>query len=382
MMAMKSYHLVFVLFLYASLFSQAQEKENLDKLSFTGDFRFRIEQDWNSRKSDGTYRTNRSRLRYRARFGMNYQQNSWASFGLRLRTGYREKQQDPQLTIGDGFNEFNSVPIGFEKLFFRAHYKWFDGWVGKNTFPFEKQNELFWSDNVYPEGIFVSASFKLIDKLIENIKISAAHFILTTSNATFAKDSYIQVIQLTSSHWNRRLSIFPTFYYFNKMPNIPDGNHTYRLNYSIFHLGTNAVILEKPRITLGLDWYKNLENFKQNDSIPTNLRDQKKGLITSLLLGKLKNKGDFIVGAYYTYLERYAAVDFLAQNDWVRWDYSNQGSPDGRLTNFKGLEIMAGYRINKSLKLKMRYFMVDQIVPYGITKENGDRIRLDLDIGF
>jgi len=370
------------MFLYASLLSKAQEIVELDKLSFTGDFRFRIEQDWNSRKSDGTYRTDRSRLRYRARFGINYRHNSWASFGLRLRTGYREKQQDPQLTIGDGFNEFNSVPIGFEKLFFRAQYKWFDGWVGKNTFPFEKQNELFWSDNVYPEGIFVSASFNPNNKLIDNIKMSAAHFILTTSSSTFAKDSYIQIFQLTSSHWNRRLHIFPTFYYFNEMPNIPDGNHTYRLNYSIFHLGTKAVVIEKPRITVGLDWYQNLENLKQNDSIPTSLNDQKKGLITSLLLGKLKNKGDFVVGAYYTYLEQYAAVDFLAQNDWVRWDYSNQGSPDGRLTNFKGLEIMAGYRINKSLKLKMRYFMVDQIVPYGITKENGDRIRLDLDIGF
>ena len=89
---------------------------NTKKLSFTGDFRFRIEQDWNSRKSDGAYRDDRTRLRYRVRFGFNYQYNQWISFGARIRTGNPIKQQDPQLTLGDGFKEFSTLPIGFEKI--------------------------------------------------------------------------------------------------------------------------------------------------------------------------------------------------------------------------------------------------------------------------
>jgi hypothetical protein len=84
----------------------------------------------------------------------------------------------------------------------------------------------------------------------------------------------------------------------------------------------------------------------------------------------------------YTYFERYAAVDFLAQNDWARWDYSSFKSPDGRVTNFEGLELLAGYAFDKKLTVNMRYFIVHQLVPFGISKETGNRVRLDVDIGF
>ena len=377
----KKYFFILLFLIFALPYAYAQEEPE-KKLSFAGDFRFRIEEDWDSRKSDGTYRDDRTRLRYRARAGMNYKANEWASFGIRIRTGDPDKQQDPNLTLGQGFDEFSSLPIAFETLFFRAQYKWLDAWVGKNAFSFEKQNELFWSDNVFPEGIFVSAFFELEPNWIQSMKFSAAHYVMRSNNSSLNKDSYIQVIQATTKHWNNRLTVFPTFYYFNKMPNIPDGNDTYLFNYSIVHLGTKVLALEKQKITVGFDLYQNLENYQQNDSIPDSLKDQKKGFVGSLIWGNLKKKGNFSAGVYYTYLERYAAVDFLAQNDWSRWDYREQGSPDGRVTNFKGLEIDAGYRINKSMTLKMRYFIVNQLIPYGEYLENGNRIRLDLDIGF
>jgi hypothetical protein len=371
----------FLLFLSFNL-SIAQEKAEEKKLSFNGGFRIRLEQDWNSQKSDGTYRDDRFRLRYLARFGMKYQYNTWASFGIRLRTGFREKQQDPHLTLGEGFNEFSTVPIGFDKLYFRVQYKWLDTWIGKNTFPFEKRNELFWSDNVNPEGIFGSAMFKFESGFIQTVKFSAGHFILRSNGSSFSNDEYFQGFQVLTTHWDNRLRIFPSYYFFNKMPNIPDGNETYTLNYKILHLGMNLIIFEEPKISFGLDLYQNVEDLQKNLSVPEELRDQKKGLITNLSWGKLTEKDDFMFQVYYAYLERFAAVDFLAQNDWARWDYSSQGSPDGRLTNFKGLELLAGYMINKNFRLKMRYFVVDQLVPYGISKENGNRIRLDLDIRF
>ena len=66
----------------------------------------------------------------------------------------------------------------------------------------------------------------------------------------------------------------------------------------------------------------------------------------------------------------------------ARWDYSSQGSPDGRLTNFKGYEVMAGYALDKNMNIKIRYFVVNQIKPLHIVKETGSRIRLDFNIGF
>ena len=372
----------FFLFLGTSLLFSQSDSTLIKKLTFTGDFRFRIEQDWNSRKSDATYRDNRSRLRYRFRFGMNYQLIEWAEFGMRIRTGFREKQQDPHLTLGDGFKEFSTVPIGFEKLFFKAHYKKFTGWLGKNTFPFEKQNELFWSDNVYPDGVFISGKFPFESSFIQTLQINGGHFILGTSGATFDQDQYFQGIQAVTSHFNNRLTIFPSFYYFHEMPNIPDGNETYNLDYSILHIGTKATILEKPTVKVGLDYYHNFEDQKSNDSVPQQFKNQNDGIVVSISLGDLKDKGDWMFGAYYTYLERYAIIDFFAQNDWVRWDYSSQGSPDGRLSNFQGLELRMAYLIRKNFRLKVRYFIVEQLIPYGVSKETGQRIRLDLDIGF
>tara|TARA_Y100000385_G_scaffold14347_1_gene14638 strand:+ start:2748 stop:3017 length:270 start_codon:yes stop_codon:yes gene_type:complete len=84
----------------------------------------------------------------------------------------------------------------------------------------------------------------------------------------------------------------------------------------------------------------------------------------------------------YAKLQKFSAVDFLAQNDWVRWDYSSSGSPDGRLTNFSGIELVAGYKINEKVSLKMKYYFVEQLIPLTNNKENGSRIRLDLDVKF
>ena len=95
----------------------AQIDTTKSKLSLDGDFRFRIEQDWNSKNSDGSFRDDRTRLRYRLRFGV-HRQGEWYKTGFRLRTGNPRKQQDPQLTLGEGFKEFGTLPIALEKAYF------------------------------------------------------------------------------------------------------------------------------------------------------------------------------------------------------------------------------------------------------------------------
>lgn len=205
---------------------------------------------------------------------------------------------------------------------------------------------------------------------------------MLNSFSTFSNESFIGIAQVKTEHIDNRLRVFPTFYHFNKMPDIPDGNETFRFDYTIVQLGIEALVFEHPKITVGLDLYRNLQNYNGNDNIQEDLKDQKNGFVASVVWGGLQNKGDFVLGAYYTYLERYSAVDFIAQNDWVRWDYSSQGSRDGRLTNYRGLELTTGYRISKMLMLKIRYFNVEQLVPYGPALENGQRIRLDVNFKF
>lgn len=360
----------------------AQEEPKQKKLKFSADAKFRFEQDWDSRKSDGTLREDRFRIRFRVRAGLNYSPNDWASFGIRFRTGYAEKQQDPNLTIGDGYHEFESVPIGMDKLFFRIRHKSIDGWLGRNTLPFERQNELFWSDHVAIDGAYLSSKHEMHADWIDDIAYSGGIFTMLNSFGTFDDDSFIGIVQVTTSHLDRRLRLFPTFYLFKSMPDVPDGNESARFNYKIAHLGAKALIFDQPKISLGIDIYQNLQNYANNQSIPDELKDQKTGIVFNALYGSLAEKGDMAFGLDLTYLERYAAVDFIAQNDWVRWDYGSQGSRDGRLTNYKGISLMTGYRISKMLQIKVRYFTVEQLIPYGPSLENGNRIRFDIDFKF
>ena len=371
-----TYLLFFLLFPF---YLTAQTDSIQKKLKFTADFRFRVEQDWDSQKSDGTERDDRTRLRYRARLGATYDFKDWVSFGIGIRTGKANNQQSPNITLGD---QFSGVPISLGKIYVNFNYHWLNAWVGKNTFPFEKQNELFWSGSVNPEGVSLSGKFPFENEFIQSLKINAAHFIFATSGTSLGKDSYFEGIQLVSSHLQNRVKFFPAFYYFKNMPNIPDGGDTFNIDYAIIHLGTKVEILKNPKVTAGFDYYQNVQDYNNNDSIPKFLQKQKTGYVANAGIGKLDKKGDWKVELTYSYMERFAAVDYLAQADWARWDYSSTGSPDSRLTNFKGLEIMAGYALAENMDLRVRFFTVEQIVPYGIAKENGNRIRLDFNIGF
>jgi len=350
--------------------------------SFEGDFRFRVEEDWNSRKPDGSYRDNRTRLRYRARVGAKYNFKEWATVGMRIRTGNPIKQQDPQLTLGDTSKEFGTLPIGFEKLYFQAKHKNISGWLGKNTFPFEKNNEQFWSDNVFPEGVFLKGKFSLNSKILNEVSISGGHFIVVTSGESLGNDGYFEGFQSSFKLFDNRFKLFPSLYIFKNIPDIPDGAATFVFDYTIFNLGGKLKLLDKPLIHLDADFYTNLKDYQDNPNIPNRLKNETQGFVSGISYGKLKQKGDWFLKLTYNHLERYAAVDFLTQNDWARWDYSSFDSPDGRLTNYKGIEFVTAYKLNKSMNLVMKYYLVEQLVPYGNALENGNRIRFDLDVKF
>jgi len=375
-------HIISVLICLVVAITVYAQEEQPNKLEFYGDFRFRIEHDWNSLQSDGAFREDRSRLRYRGRVGMNFTGIENVLMGTRLRTGDPKKQQDPQLTLGDNLAEFNTLPIGLELLFAQFEFNSFTAWVGKNSFPYKKQNELFWSDNVFPEGISASHSITFDNGLLDGIDIHAGHFIIRSEQSTFSADSYFQGLQIVTNVSDKAFLIFPSLYIFNNVPDIPDGNETYTLDYTILHLGAQTRLLQSPLLLFGVDYYKNIQDLGDNGSVPEPLRDQKTGFTAQLSIGELSRKGKWKGQLTYAYLERFAAVDFLSQNDWARWDYSSQGSPDGRLTNMKGIELMAGYALNERMDLKLKVYSVKQIIPLGIEKETGDRIRLDLNIRF
>jgi hypothetical protein len=314
--------------------------------------------------------------------GLKYDYKDWARVGLRFRTGDPIKQQDPQITLGTGSREFGLLPFSFEKAYFQAKRGGLKTWFGKNSFPFRKSNELFWSDNVYPEGVFASYTFDIENKSLSALDLRAGHFIVSSAGAALEKDAYFQGLQVNVDLFEQRLKFSPSMFVFKNMADRPDGGGTYTLDYSLAHLGMAIILLEKSSLVLQGDYFSNLEDYNTQDSIPSEFKNQGNGFVLGLAFGTLKKKGDWTFKATYTELQRYAAVDYMAQNDWARWDYSSSGSPDGRLTNIKGIELFAGYAIDANIALKVKYYKVEQLISTGSSKETGDRIRFDIDIKF
>lgn len=368
-----------ILLLSIKIQSQTQIDSSQTGLSYELDFRFRAEHDWDSRKSNGSFRADRSRLRYRLRTGATYNKE-WYSLGFRIRTGQQNKQQDPQLTLGRGFKEFGTLPLGFEKIYFQGTYKNLKFWLGKNDYSFIKNNELFWSDNVFPEGIYLEQDFNLDLESIVKISVKGGHYILSSNGKSFLKDAYFQGIQTSIYFDNPKLVIFPSFYLLRNIPNVPDGYPSFNIDYSIFHFGSKLQLLKSNKLLVDFDIYHNLNNYQSNDNVPNDFKDQKTGYSVGIQYGTLRKAKDYKVKITYTVLQRYAALDYMAQNDWARWDYSEFNSPDGRLTNLKGIELVAGVSISKKANLIAKYYLVNQLIETGLFKETGQRIRFDLNV--
>ncbi|MFK8005390.1 MAG: putative porin [Saprospiraceae bacterium] len=378
---MKRIIIIILVVFNQNLFGQIDTTKQKN-LEIIGDFRFRVEQDWNSKNQNGVKRNDRSRLRYRFRFGLNYSIDKQSSFGGRLRSGNINDQQGPHVTLGGNQGEFELVSIGLEKLFYQYENKTFTGWIGKNSIPLTKLNEVFWNDNVFPEGLGIKYHSKLKNqKFLNDLSIHAGHFIIKSQNKNFSDDSYLQILQLTTNI-KERIKIFPGLYYFKSIGNYPDDKQTFEMNYSIFHLGSQIIVDKKQKFKLGIEYYNNFQNYSHTDSIPDNLKNETEGFVISATYGSMKNKGDWLFYLSYANIQKYSIVDYFAQNDWSRWDYSSIGASGSRISNFQGVEIKIGYAVKKNFNLNLRTYFVEQLVKIGDFKENGSRMRLDLNIGF
>ena len=190
----------------------------------------------------------------------------------------------------------------------------------------------------------------------------------------------MQGVQFTLQAKNKLFSFFPGLFTFRNIPNIPDGAHTFHLDYSILNLGTNIRLLSEMPLSLEIDFYQNIEDYTNNPDVESRFADERSAYTIGLKWGTLKQADSWLFKLTYTNTERYAILDYMAQNDWGRWDYSAFNSPDGRLSNYEGIEVVAAYAISEKLNLVAKYYWIEQLVPIGLFSENGQRLRLDLNV--
>jgi Putative porin len=369
-----------VSFFFILYFHHVQAGVNVGEnqnLIFYGDMRIRAEMDLNSNKDtkDET-RDDRDRSRFRLRFGFEYQQNEYLSFGGRIRSGSAASAQSPHSTMGDGF-----VPktVNIDKAFIKGNYENGFYWLGKNSFPFWKQNELFWDDDVTPEGIAISHKIKLGEN--SELTTNGGYFILdsTGANSNFSDQAKMFAGQfaLKTSLGKIPLQAAAGVFLFRENPAHIDAALA-DLDYSIIHLALNISLKDLFLPTkLGIDFLTNTEDYSRQ----VFNADQKTGFVASLKTGGLKNSGDWLFSYYYAHIEEYAVVGRFAQDDWLRWGSATVA----RSSNFKGHEFRIAKVIAEKSNLVFRLYLVDGIKlrkPTSSQLETGTRARLDWNIKF
>lgn len=369
-MHIKLFNPLFIILLFISIsISSAQESSTTKKFKFGGDFRFRTEHDWNSRKTDGSYRDDRDRLRIRLRLGAKYQLNNTVSFGAMLRTGNPSIAQSPHVTLGNGFRSKNiMISRAYAKFDFKENY-W--GWIGKNSMPFWQPYELLWDTDVTPEGVSLGANYSLKN----NSKLSpvAGYYVYNSSGHHYDSDSNVIIGQLK---WDPILvtgefSVSTGFIYGEDLPNKPIDNPDYYLNYSIW---ASSLKYSNSGFSFIASYYQNLKSYDTNINIDDVYKDQKTGFSAGLFY-KI-NKFQF--SYTYSYIEKYAIVEYFGQDDYVRWGGINYTSA----SNIKGSDINLQFTINKSMNICARGFIAKGIKTTDLTTNTGNRIRIDFNLRF
>ncbi len=417
---MKELYLLLLLLLSLISVSKINAQKDNKKLQFYGDFRFRTEYDWNSKNSSSSSndgvgkREDRFRLRYRMRFGAVYNWNENIQLGLRLRTGVPTSIQSPHVNFG--YKGFGMVPFNLDKIYFKYQKGDYWGWVGKNSFPFWKQNELFWDDDVTPEGLVFGAKYKtgavefaptVAYFMANNIPVegnSSSPF--NGSGTGFGNgDNYGEIIgaQLKLTHKKDNYQGIASVGYYGMSGIFTSTELSFdasgstgsylSLDYNFLMASlqykVSSLISEKWPVTIGYDIVSNLEDYSDNKYSQTfndlgfrdELKDQTTSHTASLAIGRSKDKGDWQFAYYYAHKEMFSVVSYFTEDDWVRWGNIHAN----RNTNYGGHEFRMVYTIGKDFNIVARYYNVEALqrrMASDDQLESGNRFRVDLNIKF
>ncbi|MDF1696389.1 MAG: putative porin [Saprospiraceae bacterium] len=361
--------------------STSSESNTRQQLNLFGDFRFRFEQDWNSLRQDSTYRHDRGRLRYRLRFGFNYQLNEHVIFGGRLRSGDLRNTQSPHVTLG---SDLTAHSVAIDRAFARVNYAnmWF--WMGKNNLPFWKENEMWWDDDITPEGVAMGGFFDHSKKL--RIKPTFGYFLLNDLGRQLSENAYFLggQLKLEYHHLNADVNLASGYFNFSNVPDKNDVTNSHTVDYKIINSSLEVKLKTQIPIAFGVDNFISLEDYS-DDPIITGLQldKEKIGYVASVKFGGLNKQGNVLFSYYYANIPKYAVVDFLAQDDWLRWDLGN--AIGTRSSNFKGHEFRLAYSISRGVNLVSRAFFASAIKNEFVAQEaleTSNRFRIDINFKF
>jgi len=357
-----------------------------DALNLYGDFRLRLEQDWDSLQGDGSMRDDRLRLRIRLRGGFDYAFSDRWSTTVAARSGPNLSQQSPHITVHD-FDGGTDGPYEFNLDHWYLKFKsaGFNAWVGRNELSFWHQDDLFVFDNVTYAGAGGGYNHSAGRG---SVNYSLNYVALPVGMRDFVGTGLIGQVAYDRGLGESGYTIAGAFYVTNADPDDPAGNtlltENNRRDYQILNLQFQyrTRYFGQPAV-IGLDLMRNVKNY---DDEPTGSfsefhKDDVDGLLLQLQWGQSKDAGDLLLGYYYVYQEALTTHSSYVQDDWVRWGNANQV----RATNLKGSEFRVLYTIRPNVNIFARLFFVDAIdllEPGDTSRESGNRLRIDFNVAF
>ncbi|MDP6111163.1 MAG: putative porin [Planctomycetota bacterium] len=346
------------------------------------DLRTRFESDWNSSRSSGSDRDDRGRMRIRARVGLRYQSSDNLTWEVRARTGSDYSHQSPHITLVDfDNNDTGNTDFNFDKYYFRYDSGDSSTWVGKNSLPFWKQNELFWDDDITPMGLGYNYSSN-------GVQFNAGYFSLPVGMKEASGELGLAQVVYSGSTGEAGFDLAAGLLSFDANKSDSDGDMLLDGNggrdYDLWILSARSIFNggAKP-IEIGLDYMVNSEDYSAADpnAFTAFNRDKDTGYVAAIKYGQTSNIGDWRIEYYYADIETFAVNSSYSQDDWMRW-----GSADEtRSSNFDGHELRFVYRFSNQIQLVFRNYVVDAIKRRSATsaaKEDGNRFRFDINYSF
>ncbi len=368
--------------LHSSLTLAAVPVDDDGKLSFSSDFRFRLEQDFDSRRAGGSERADRLRARVRARLGLTYKASDALSFGLRLRSGSDGSQQSPHVTMVDfDDNDTGDADFNFDKWYLKAKRGNAWAWVGRNSLPIWKPNEMFWDDDVTPIGVGFGWSDEVGEK--SRLSLNGGFFSLPVGMKKFAGEMYLGHLALaTRTAAGVGLTLAGGGFFISANEHDVDAAGLRRGNgtrdYSIWVANFQAKLPDvggRP-LALGVDYMTNTETYSATDPDPFTAanRDQTDGYDAHLSWGGTSNRGDWRLGVWWAHIETFAVNASYAQDDWVRWGSATQTDS----SDLEGFELRAARKLGGGQAIVARLYLVEAIT----SGQDGSRFRIDYNFKF
>ena len=240
------------------------ETNGWDRFRPYGDFRLRLEQDWDSLNGDGTERDDRLRMRIRVRAGVEATINEQWSAVVALRSGPDKSQQSPHITIVD-FDDGPTGPYDFNLDHWYLNYSegGFTVWAGRNEMSFWHQDDLFIFDNVTYPGVGGSYQHSFANgQLTWNLNYVALPVGMQKTSGTGLLGQIVYQREFANSGFTVASGYFGT----NADPDDPDGsillteNSTRDYQVANIELQYRSRVFNQPYF-IGFDYNRNLKNY-------------------------------------------------------------------------------------------------------------------------